>query len=105
MNWRDELPELPTIFDEEPQAIELFLEKFNVKIEADYEKPCSGWAVGYSGGAGIMCPFLKGDDDGKKARKVIALSVYLHLKGVDASLCDRLAYWYVQGPFLLEIKT
>jgi len=31
---------------------------------------------------------------------VIAFSVYLHLKGVNVALCDRVAYWYIQGPEL-----
>jgi hypothetical protein len=101
MNWRDQLPEPPSQFDPLDEAqVETVLNMYDVKIEADHNPVLPGWGVLYKGGGGIMCPFLKGDEDGKRARAVIALSVYLHVVGVDAGLCDRMAYWFIQGPHL-----
>jgi len=100
-SWRDGLPEPPDDFDpSEPEQVEQLLKTYNVEISKDESEPLPGWGVLYKGGGGRMCPFLKGDDDGKRARAVIAFSVYLHLKGVNVALCDRVAYWYIQGPEL-----
>lgn len=101
MNWRESLPEPPHQFDPtDHEQVESLLRLYSVEIEADNNPHLPGWGVLYKGGGGIMCPFLKGDEDGKRARAVIALSVYLHVVGVEAGLCDRLAYWFIQGPKL-----
>lgn len=99
--WREDLPEPPVDFDpSKPEQVEALLKTYNVEISRDDNERYPGWGVLYKGGGGIMCPFLQGDKDGQRARAVIAFSVYLHLKGVNVALCDRIAYWYIQGPVL-----
>ncbi len=99
--WREGLPEPPSDFDpDDPEQVEALLKMYNVTIEEDNSPTYPGWGVLYKGGGGVMCPFLRGDTDGKRARAVIALSVYLHVVGVNVALCDRIAYWFIQGPYL-----
>lgn len=105
MGWRDELPIPPADFDPDDQEqVEALLKTYNVEISADHSPIYSGWGVLYKGGGGIMCPFLPYDPDGKRARRVIALSVYLHLVGVNVALCDRLAYWFEHGQFQASLR-
>lgn len=100
MSWRDSLPKPPAQYDPYNEAdVENIIKLYDVKIHREDNPPIPGWGVVYVAGGGIMCPFLKGDNEnGNRAKKVIALSVYLHITGVDAGLCDTLAYWFIQGP-------
>lgn len=105
MSWRDRLPKPPDQFDPtDAEQVESLLKLYDVEIEADNNPTYPGWGVLYKGGGGIMCPFLKDDSDGSRARAIIALSIYLHRTGVEAGLCDTLAYWFIQGPYLSPRK-
>jgi len=82
---------------------ERFIKAFNIEIveEKGSEKfPFSGWSVLWKHGGGLVCPPMPEDD----ARTVIALACYLDLCGVDVSLTNRMAYWYIRGPKLVVTR-
>lgn len=94
--WRADLPEPPDQFDPlDEEHVEQIIKQYNVEIEADHNEKYPGWGVLWKGGGGIFCPFLKNDEDGRKARAIIALQIYLHAIGVEVSICARLAYHFI----------
>ncbi len=80
------------------QQAERLLKAFDVEITEDTGGLFDGWSVLWKYGGGVVCPVMPEED----ARLLIALSCYLYLVGVDVSLTDTLAYWYVRGPKLLK---
>lgn len=73
----------------------LFLSTFQVTIRKETEAPFIGsWSALWRHGGGVVCPPMPEEE----AVKLIALSCYLYLVGVEGSLTDELAYWCIRGP-------